>query len=392
LRTAALIVAAGRSTRAGGPLPKQYLPLGGMSVLARSVNAFLASVPDGLVQVVIAPGDEAHYRAALGSIAERLPAPVFGGATRQLSVHRGLLALADHAPDIVLIHDAARPFVSGAIIASVREALATAPAAIAAIPLADTLKRAGPGNRVAATVERTALWRAQTPQGFRFSDILQAHAAAEAAGLHAFTDDAALAEWVRLPVVLVMGSEENRKLTTAADLIAAEQSSRPLEDVRIGQGFDVHRLVPGDHVWLCGVRVAHSRGLAGHSDADVALHALTDALLGAIGEGDIGEHFPDTDPRWKGASSSLFVAEALRRVRARHGEVGNVDLTIVCEAPKIAPHRTAMRGRLAELLQIAVSRIGIKATTSEGLGFTGRREGIAALASTTVILRPPPAT
>ncbi len=390
MRTAALIVAAGRGIRAGTSLPKQYLPLGGMSVLARAVSAFLAGVPDGLVQVVIAPGDADVYRAALGNIADRLPAPVFGGATRQISVHRGLLALAHHAPDIVLIHDAARPFVTAAIIASVCEALATAPAAIAAIPLADSLKRAGPGNRVAATVERAGLWRAQTPQGFRFGDILKAHAAADAAGLHAFTDDAALAEWVQLPVVMVMGSEENRKLTTAADLVAAERNGAP-QDVRIGQGFDVHRLVPGDHVWLCGMRVPHSHALAGHSDADVALHALTDALLGAIGEGDIGQHFPDTDPRWKGAASSLFVAEALRRVRARHGEVGNVDLTIVCEAPKIAPHREAMRGRLAELLQIAVSRIGVKATTSEGLGFTGRREGIAALASATVILRPPPA-
>jgi len=358
VRTAALVVAAGRGTRAGAPYPKQYLTLGGMSVLARALAPFLDLAE--LVQVVIAAGDQALYRTALGPLADRLPPPVLGGSTRQASVNRGLLALARHAPDAVLIHDAARPFVTADIIARVRAAL------------------------------RAGLWRAQTPQGFRFADILAAHRAADAAGLHAFTDDAALAEWARLPVVLVMGSEENRKLTTAADLAAAE-GARGGGEVRIGQGFDVHRLVPGDHVWLCGVRVAHSRALEGHSDADVALHALTDALLGAIGEGDIGQHFPDSDPRWKGAPSALFVAEALRRVRARHGEVGNVDLTIVCEAPKIAPHREAMRGRLAELLNVAVSQIGVKATTSEGLGFTGRREGIAALASATVILRPPPA-
>ena len=388
MRTAALVVAAGRGTRAGAPYPKQYLTLGGMSVLARALAPFLDLAE--LVQVVIAAGDQALYRTALGPLADRLPPPVLGGSTRQASVNRGLLALARHAPDAVLIHDAARPFVTADIIARVRAALGAAPAAIAAVPLTDTLKRVGPDQRVAATLERAGLWRAQTPQGFRFADILAAHRAADAAGLHAFTDDAALAEWARLPVVLVMGSEENRKLTTAADLAAAE-GARGGGEVRIGQGFDVHRLVPGDHVWLCGVRVAHSRALEGHSDADVALHALTDALLGAIGEGDIGQHFPDSDPRWKGAPSALFVAEALRRVRARHGEVGNVDLTIVCEAPKIAPHREAMRGRLAELHNVAVSQIGVKATTSEGLGFTGRREGIAALASATVILRPPPA-
>jgi 2-C-methyl-D-erythritol 4-phosphate cytidylyltransferase/2-C-methyl-D-erythritol 2,4-cyclodiphosphate synthase len=390
VRTAALIVAAGRGTRASGASPKQYRMLGGVSVLARAARAFLESAASELVQVVIAPGDEQRYRQALGAMADRLLAPIPGGATRQRSVCNGLLALADHAPDAVLIHDAARPFVGPRLIARVCAALADAPAAIPAIPLADALKRAGSDNRVAATLERAGLWRAQTPQGFRFAEILRAHQAADAAGLHEFADDAALAEWAQLPVVMVMGSEENRKLTTAADLAAAERANTPF-DVRTGQGFDVHRLVPGDHVWLCGVRLAHSRGLEGHSDADVALHAVTDALLGAIGDGDIGQHFPDSDRRWKNASSQVFVADALGRVRARGGHVSNVDLTIVCEGPKSAPHRQAMRARLAELLEIDPSRVGVKATTSEGLGFTGRREGIAALASATVILQPPPA-
>jgi 2-C-methyl-D-erythritol 4-phosphate cytidylyltransferase/2-C-methyl-D-erythritol 2,4-cyclodiphosphate synthase len=388
LRSAALIVAAGRGTRAGGPIPKQYHRLGDASVLARVVRAFLASDAHPLIQVVIGEGDEPHYRAALGPLAGRLLAPTLGAASRQGSVRRGLEALAASAPDAVLIHDAARPFLTPCLIARVLAALDAAPAAIPAIPVADTLKRSANGNRVAVTVPREGLWRAQTPQGFRFADILHAHRRAAAAGLDAFSDDAALAEWANLPVVMVMGSEENRKLTTEADLAAA-RGRAPL-DVRTGQGFDVHRLVAGDHVWLCGVRIAHTRALEGHSDADVALHALTDALLGAIGDGDIGEHFPDSDPRWKGAPSHLFVADALRRVRALGGSVSNVDLTILCQAPRIAPHRHEMRARLAELLAIDPSRIGVKATTTEGLGFTGRGEGIAALASATIVLATPP--
>ena len=389
MRTAALIVAAGRGIRASRAVAKQYALLGGVSVLARSVRAFLDSPAIGMVQVAIPAGDEALYRAALGSIADnRILPPVAGGATRQGSVRNGLNALIPQAPDIVLIHDAARPFLPQRVIGAVLEALASAPAAIAATPLADTLKRAGEANRIAATIDRAGLWRAQTPQGFRFAEILAAHAAAAAAGLEEFSDDAALAEWAKMPVVMVMGSEENSKLTTHEDLAAAERALA-LPDVRTGQGFDVHRLVAGDHVWLCGVRLPHAMGLKGHSDADVALHAVTDALLGAIGDGDIGAHFPDTDPRWKGAASELFVRDAVRRVHARNGAISNVDVTILCEAPRIAPHREAMRARLADLLQIEPSRIGVKATTTEGLGFTGRREGIAALATATVILPPP---
>jgi 2-C-methyl-D-erythritol 4-phosphate cytidylyltransferase / 2-C-methyl-D-erythritol 2,4-cyclodiphosphate synthase len=385
LKTAALIVAAGRGTRASGSLPKQYVRIGGVSVLARTLGVFLDHPGIDLVQVAIGAGDEPLYSSAVASLGDdRLLAPVPGGATRQASVRNGLRALTPHAPNRVLIHDAARPFVTPDVIERVLAALAESAGAVAAIPLADTLKQAGPDNCVAATLDRAGLWRAQTPQGFRFADILAAHERAQAAKGD-MTDDAAVAEWAGLPVALVMGSHTNRKLTTAEDLAMAERIVGG-PDVRTGQGFDVHRLVAGDHVWLCGLRIAHTHALEGHSDADVALHALTDALLGAIGAGDIGQHFPDTDPRWKGAASAIFLREALRLVRARGGTIGNVDVTLLCEAPKIAPHREAMRQRIAELVDLEVARVSVKATTTEGLGFTGRREGIAALATATVII------
>jgi 2-C-methyl-D-erythritol 4-phosphate cytidylyltransferase/2-C-methyl-D-erythritol 2,4-cyclodiphosphate synthase len=290
----------------------------------------------------------------------------------------------------VLIHDAARPFVTPEVIGRVLGGLERAPAVIAAVPLADTLKRTGPGGRIAATIERAGLWRAQTPQGFRYEAILRAHEAAEAAGREDLTDDAAVAEWANIPVEMVEGSEANVKLTTLEDMARAATmapASGPVaSDIRTGQGFDVHRFATGDHVWLCGVRIPHVHALEGHSDADVGLHALTDALLGAIGDGDIGQHFPPTDPRWRGAASHLFLADAAGRVRSRGGTISNVDVTILCEAPKIAPHRDAMRARIAEILRLDVTRVGVKATTTEGLGFTGRREGIAALAVATVAL------
>jgi 2-C-methyl-D-erythritol 4-phosphate cytidylyltransferase/2-C-methyl-D-erythritol 2,4-cyclodiphosphate synthase len=279
-----------------------------------------------------------------------------------------------------------RPFVTPGIIARVLAALKDTPGAVAALPLADTLKRATPDRRVAETIDRAGLWQAQTPQGFRFLDILAAHEAAAAAGAADFTDDAAVAEWAGLPVALVAGAPSNRKLTTAEDFAMAERAAGPGTDVRTGTGFDVHRLVTGSGLWLCGVHIAHEQALEGHSDADVALHALTDALLGAIGAGDIGEHFRHTDPRWKGAASQHFLADAARRVRDLGGTISNVDVTILCEAPRIAPHREAMRRRVAEILAIDVGRVGVKATSTERLGFTGRREGIAALASATVVL------
>jgi 2-C-methyl-D-erythritol 4-phosphate cytidylyltransferase/2-C-methyl-D-erythritol 2,4-cyclodiphosphate synthase len=389
LKTAALIVAAGKGTRAGGPMPKQYAPMGAGTVLGRTLQTFLAHPGVQVVRVAIAPEDARLYETVAAAFAGRLLPPIAGGATRQASVRAGLLALVPEAPDYVLIHDAVRPFVSAATISAVLKALERGPAAVAAVSLADTLKRADAQGRVVDTLDRSGLWRAQTPQGFRFADILSAHEAAASSGLD-LTDDAAVAEWAGLPVALVADSAANIKLTTLEDLAMADARARAAPDVRTGTGFDVHRLVPGDHVWLCGVRIPHNHGLLGHSDADVGLHAATDALLGAIGEGDIGQHFPDSDPRWKGASSHIFLSEAARLVRIRGGIIGNVDITLLCEAPKIAPHRGRMRERIAEILGIHVSRVGVKATTTEGLGFTGRREGIAALASATVILEPPP--
>jgi 2-C-methyl-D-erythritol 4-phosphate cytidylyltransferase/2-C-methyl-D-erythritol 2,4-cyclodiphosphate synthase len=389
VKTAALILAAGHGARAPGPVPKQYRPLRGGSAVGRSVEVMLAASGIDLVQVVIGPDDAGLYAAALAAHADaRLLPPIRGGATRQQSALHGLLALEAHAPERVLIHDSARPFVTPDIVARVLAALAHGPAAIPAVPVTDSLKRADDAGGGARSVERAGLWRAQTPQGFAFAPILAAHRAAAAAGQLALSDDAAVAEWAGLPVSLVAGGEHNLKLTTAEDLAMA--SAHALPDVRSGLGFDVHRFRDGDHVWLCGVRVPHSHGLEGHSDADVALHALTDALLGAVGDGDIGQIFPDSDARWKGAPSHLFVREAVRRVRHRQAQIMNVDITIICEAPRIGPYREDMRSRLAELLEIEPERVGLKATTTENLGFTGRREGIAAMASATVVRVPRP--
>jgi 2-C-methyl-D-erythritol 4-phosphate cytidylyltransferase / 2-C-methyl-D-erythritol 2,4-cyclodiphosphate synthase len=386
LKTAALIVAAGQGTRAGGPIPKQYAPVGGRPVLAWTIAAFQEHPAVHLVQVVIAAPDAKAYAAAVSGLGPKLLPAVNGGSTRQASVRAGLLALASHQPDQVLIHDAVRAFVSADTISRVLARLADSAAAVAAVALTDTLKRSGPDGLVVETLDRANLWRAQTPQAFRFADIRAAHDAAAGAG-HAATDDAAIAEWAGLAVTLVPDSAENTKITTAEDLAMAERRvAAAARDVRTGSGFDVHRLVAGDHVWLCGVRIPHSQGLEGHSDADVALHALTDALLGCIGDGDIGVHFPDSDPRWKGAASHIFLAEAGRRVREAGGRISNVDVTLLCEAPRIGPYREAMRARVAAILGIEISRVGVKATTTEGLGFLGRKEGIAALAGATVVL------
>jgi 2-C-methyl-D-erythritol 4-phosphate cytidylyltransferase/2-C-methyl-D-erythritol 2,4-cyclodiphosphate synthase len=303
-------------------------------------------------------------------------------------VLNGLKALRASAPDRVLIHDAARPFVDARLLDDVLSALDTHAGAISALSVTDTLKHATGDGLITRTVERADLWRAQTPQGFHFTGILAAHRAAQAAGRDDFTDDAAVAEWHGLRVAVVPGSARNVKITTAEDLTLAQHTHALdiVPDVRTGTGFDVHRFTAGDGVWLCGIRIAHTSGLEGHSDADVGLHALTDALLGAIGDGDIGQHFPPSDMRWKGAASHVFLADARRRVAALGGTISNVDVTLLCEAPKIAPHRQAMRERIAAVLGIAVTRVGVKATTTEGLGFTGRREGIAAMATATVIL------
>lgn len=387
MTTAALIVAGGRGLRAATSIPKQYVSLGGIPVLARTVSLFLAHPEIDRVAVVIGATDRERYKATFPSPQTKLTAPVEGGDTRQQSVLNGLRALREIAPARVLIHDAVRPFVSSAIISDVIAALDKQQGAIAAVPLSDTLKRAGSDLIVAGTMERSGLWRAQTPQGFHYKAILAAYESAAAAGRFDLTDDAAVAELAGIAIAIVPGSASNRKLTTTDDLAMANQSQAALPDIRTGQGFDVHRFAPGDHVWLCGVRVEHTHALEGHSDADVALHALTDALFGAIGESDIGTVFPNDDPRWKGAASHIFLTEAARRVRAKGGTIGNVDITLLCEAPKIAPHRVAMCARIAAILEIEPGRVAVKATTTEGLGFTGRREGIAALATATVVLR-----
>lgn len=391
LRVAAVIVAAGRGSRAATApgTPKQYALIGGETVLATTLRALAQHAGIAMLQVVIHPDDRDAYEAVTRGLGDaRLLPPVIGAATRQTSVQAGLNGLAAYAPDAVLIHDAARPFLDYATVDRLIAALGTERAVIPGVQVADTLKRADAANRIEATIDRARLWRAQTPQGFRFADITVAHRAAIAAGRTDFTDDAALAEWHGLPVKIVEGSEANRKITTSEDLAMADRAlaAPAIPDVRTGTGFDVHRFATGDHVWLGGVSIPHTHRLDGHSDADVALHALTDALLGAIADGDIGKHFPPSDMRWKGAASRLFLEDAARRVRERGGHITNVDLTILCEAPRIGPHRDAMRVAIAGILGIDVSRVGVKATTTEGLGFTGRREGIAAMASATVVL------
>ncbi|HZK89017.1 MAG TPA: bifunctional 2-C-methyl-D-erythritol 4-phosphate cytidylyltransferase/2-C-methyl-D-erythritol 2,4-cyclodiphosphate synthase [Stellaceae bacterium] len=383
--TYALVLAAGRGTRFGGTLPKQYLPLGGSSVLRHAVTAFATHERIDGVMLTVRPEDRRDYDAAMTGL-DLLP-PVAGGSERQDSVRLGLEALAAHRPSLVLIHDGARPFPGAALIDRVLDALERAPAAIPGLPLGDTIKRVA-GESIIGTVDRTGLWRVQTPQAFHFGAILDAHRAAEG---QALTDDAAVAEAAGLMPLIVAGSEENLKVTTAGDLAAAERliasrSLYPLGDIRVGQGFDVHPFGPGDRLMVCGVDIPHSAGVVGHSDSDVGLHALTDAILGAIGAGDIGTHFPPSDPQWKGASSDRFLAHAVGLVRAKGGSIAALDVTIVCERPKIGPYRAAMVERVAAISAIAPDRVSVKATTTERLGFTGRGEGIAAQAVATVRL------
>jgi 2-C-methyl-D-erythritol 4-phosphate cytidylyltransferase / 2-C-methyl-D-erythritol 2,4-cyclodiphosphate synthase len=388
---AALIVAAGSGVRAGlaQGRPKQYCFAGGEPVLRRTLRVFLEHPQVHLVLCAIRAGDETLYEEALAELplGKVLP-PVPGGATRQLSVLAGLEALTAHSPDGVLIHDAARPFISAECIAATLGALELFDGAIAAAPVTDTLKL-GVDGRIAGTVAREGLWRAETPQTFHFKKILEAHRAAARAARTDFTDDAAIAEWAGLSVALTGNESQNMKITTAgdlamADLIASGGSTAPA-DVRCGTGFDVHSFGPGGYVTLCGVRIPHTHGVNAHSDGDAGLHALTDALLGTIGAGDIGDHFPPSSPQWRGADSAIFLDHAVKLVRDRGGRVTNADITLVLERPKIGPHREAMRARMAELLGIERERVSVKATTSEGLGFTGRREGIAALATATVV-------
>ncbi len=381
MRVAALIVAGGSGSRFGGEIPKQYRALAGVPVLRRAVLAFLNHSAIETVQVVIRAEDRGLYEAALSGL--DLPPPVIGGADRQSSVRLGLEALAVTAPEAVLIHDAARPLVPHATISTLLAAIAPGTGAIAALPVADTLWRSA-DDTCETLVDRQNLWRAQTPQGFLFPEILAAHRAAQGQSL---TDDAAVAKAAGLSVRLVPGSEAAAKITTEADLIRAESQFRQrLTDVRVGTGFDVHAFGPGDHVTLCGLPIPHTYGLAGHSDADVGLHALTDAILGALAAGDIGQHFPPSDARWRGADSAVFLRHAASLVAARGGVIAHLDVTLICERPKIGPHRGAMQARIADLLDLSLDRVSVKATTTEKLGFTGREEGIAAQAVATLRL------
>lgn len=377
----ALVAAAGRGSRFGGALPKQYLPLGDSSVLRHAVAAFARHPRISNVLVTICPEDRELFDRAIDGL--RVFPPVAGGATRQDSVRLGLEALAAYRPDRVLIHDGARPFPDPRLVDRVIDALDQAVAAIPCLPLRDTIKRAEE-SIIRQTIDRSALWRAQTPQGFHFETILAAHRAAID---HALTDDAAVAEAAGLAPLLVDGSEDNLKVTTPDDLAAAERliASRQ-SDFRVGQGFDVHAFGQGDHIRICGVEIPHDASLIGHSDADVGLHAITDAVLGAIGAGDIGMHFPPNDPRWRAARSDQFLRHAADLVRTRGGSVAAVDVTIVCERPKIGPYRAAMIERVADILGISPARVSVKATTTDRLGFTGRGEGVAAQAVATVRL------
>lgn len=377
----ALVVGAGRGHRFGGDLPKQYACVGGKSVLGMSMQAFAGHPGVDAVRAVIHPDDRELYDDAVGGVSGAVLDPVNGGSSRQESVRLGLQSLSAQAPDLVLIHDAARPFVDHDLVDRVLTSLETGAGAIPALPVNDTLKR-GDGRNIAGTVDRRDLWRAQTPQGFRYSDILKAHTSSAALDL---TDDAAVAEQSGIAVELVDGSEENVKLTTRDDLIRAERMLGGGE-TRTGTGFDVHRFTDGDAVTLCGVRIAHDKALQGHSDADVGLHALTDALLGCVGEGDIGSHFPPGEADWRDAGSDIFVKKAVDIISARGGVIVNVDVTLICEKPKIGAHREAMRDAIATIMGLGRDRVSVKATTTEGLGFAGREEGIAAQAVAAVRL------
>lgn len=390
---AVVIVAAGRGLRASagsdGP-PKQYRQLAGMPVLTRTLEAFVSHPGIARVQVVIGPDDHALYQKSIASLSNRagLLAPVIGGDTRQESVFAGLHALRNEPPAVVLVHDGARPFVSPVLIEAAIAAALDHRAAIPGTPVTDTVKQVDGTGYVAATPERAQLRAVQTPQAFDYELLIASHARARSEGLSTFTDDAALVEWADVPVIVFPGDPDNVKLTTQIDFDTAEHRLGSKADLitRVGTGFDVHVFSDGDHIWLGGVRIAHTRGVSAHSDGDVVLHALTDALLGALANGDIGSHFPPSDPQWKGASSDRFLVHALDLLRARGGVLDHLDATVICETPKIGPHRETIRNRIAEISGLMLDQVSIKATTSERLGFTGRGEGVAAQAVATVRL------
>jgi len=388
---ALIVVAAGRGSRAGDGVPKQYRSLAGKPLIAQTLGALLRAAPAALILPVIHKDDLELYKSSTRAFgtAPNLAPPVYGGATRQASVRHGLEALCEHnnAPKFVLIHDAARPFVSDTLVYRAITAANIYGAAVPGVPLSDTVKEIDTEGRIVATPPRARLRAVQTPQAFRFDLILDAHRKAAASGVLDLTDDAAVGEWAGHRIHVFAGEDSNMKITTAEDLARAEaRLVGDLADIRTGQGYDVHAFGPGDHVWLGGLKIAHDHGLVGHSDADVLSHAITDALLGALADGDIGSHFPPSDPQWRGAASRIFLAAAAAKVRARGGAVSHIDATVVCERPKLGPHRDAIRASIAEIVEIPLDRVAVKATTSERLGFTGREEGIASLAVATVRL------
>jgi 2-C-methyl-D-erythritol 4-phosphate cytidylyltransferase / 2-C-methyl-D-erythritol 2,4-cyclodiphosphate synthase len=379
----ALILSGGSGIRFGTERPKQYLPLGTRAVIRHAVDTFIDHPGIDAVRIVRRPQDVTLYEDAFSGIS--ILDPVDGGETRQESVLRGLESLEDIAPKSVLIHDGARPFPNASLITRTLEALNSHLAVIPALPVFDTIKQVSTDAKtIEKTLDRQKLWRAQTPQAFDYKAILAAHR--DTAGME-LTDDAMVAEHAGIPVTIVDGNEENIKITTQEDL----QQAKKMLDLgtvvtRVGTGFDVHQFGPGDHAMLCGIKVPHNHGLEGHSDADAPMHALTDAILGAIAAGDIGSHFPPSDEKWRGAASSEFLRHAAALVADLNGIIQNVDVTIICESPKIGPHRDAMRQKLSQILDIPVSAVSVKATTTEQLGFTGRSEGLAAQAIASVTL------
>jgi 2-C-methyl-D-erythritol 4-phosphate cytidylyltransferase/2-C-methyl-D-erythritol 2,4-cyclodiphosphate synthase len=381
---AVIIVAAGRGTRAGGDVPKAYRAVAGTPMIRLTMEAFAGHPQIACVQPVIHGADRALFDAATQGLA--LLTPVEGGDTRQASVRAGIEALASHAPDIVLVHDAARPFVPAQLLDRAIAAAANG-AAVPGVPVTDTIKTVDGKSAVVTTLDRAAMRAIQTPQAFAFAPLRDAHRRARDAGREDFTDDAALMEWAGHSVTVFEGDAGNVKLTTGKDFDDADiRRLAALSDIRTGSGFDVHPFAEGDHVWLGGVRIPHTHKLAGHSDADVVLHALVDAILGALAEGDIGVHFPPSDEQWRGASSDKFLRYAVDRVTARGGMIAHINISLVCEEPRVGPHRDAMRARMAEIVGIDAGRIGIQATTAEKLGFVGRGEGIVAMATCTVRL------
>ena len=387
---AVLVVAAGSGQRAGGGIPKQFRPIGGMPVLARTLKAFCGFGFKFIIPVIGDQQDAAFYQALQFLTAEQraqISAPVIGGESRQQSVLQGLKALEALQPKHVFIHDGARAFAPASLIEAVAAALNQHTGVVPALAIIDTVKQVTPSGQIVSTLDRATLRTVQTPQGFKYQTILAAHQAAADRNIQNLTDDASVAEWAGQQVFVIDGAPENIKITTPEDFATAERMIlRSLDDIRVGQGYDVHSFEPGDHIWLGGIKIPHSAKLNGHSDSDVLLHAITDAILGALGDGDIGVHFPPSQEKWRGVASKIFLADAVARVHARGGMIAHLDGTLVCEAPKIGPHREAMRAEIASIAGIALDRVGLKATTSEKLGFVGRGEGIVAYATATVRL------